>query len=239
MGAYHTVGHQFEEFVCHALWKIGLTAVRTEAGSRQDAIDKVDLVLTAPDGRRFEIQLTLRKGDGYKICNFARVALATIDRGIRIYVEAHIQQRGLHAMARETAHAIRALLRPGERFGEHDLLGIRVKPNGSFHRFSPYQSIERNEREHLLQVRAHILLDRWIDSILVVEELPIPEPVSVPATIEAPIKAPPPPARPRSPMLWTVLAHATTHMPWVPRARIHPKHRTPRVAHRPYHRLAA
>ncbi len=239
MGGYNTIGHQFEEFVSLALQRIGLSAVRTEARSREDTIDKVDLILTAPDGLRFEIQLTLRKGDGYKISNFARVALATVNRGIRIYVEAHVQQRGLHAMARETAHAIRALLRPGESFGEHDLLGIRVKPNGSFHRFNPWQSIERKERERLLQERARVLFSRWIDSILDVEELPVPEPVSVPVAAAAAPNEIPPARPPRSPMLWTILTHATTHMPWVPRARIHPKHRTPRVAHRPYHRLAA
>ncbi len=226
MGKYHTIGHQFEEFVCYWLWKLGLNAVRTEARSSEDANDKVDLIVSNHEGLRFEIQITLRSHDGYKIATFARVALLNVDRGIRVYVEACTRQKGgLRSMGRKAAHAIRTLFRAEETFGEHALVGIRVKPDGTAQRFDPCRSIRRNERALLLERRARALFNRWIDTILIVEELPM----SVPSPT---VETRPAPCKPSwMQIAWTPERHA-------PESRdIHPNHRASRVSHRPYHAL--
>lgn len=226
MGKYHTIGHQFEEFVCYWLWKLGLNAVRTEARSSEDANDKVDLIVSNHEGLRFEIQITLRPYDHHKIGSFARVALSQIDRDVRVYVEAcPYQKGGLRSTGRKAARAIQTLFRPEETFGEHALVGIRVKLNDTVLRFDPCHSIRQKEREALFEARARILFDRWIDTILIVEELPM----SVPSPT---VETRPAPCKPSwMQIAWTPERHA-------PESRdIHPNHRASRVSHRPYHAL--
>lgn len=122
-------GLVLEQAVSEALDDMGIPHRRTQHRGKEDAFDQLDFIIPSGSGRDLEIQLTLRPKNRPKIFAFARRALTTISRGIRLYVEvvgSHRRAADLSAVGHRVAQAIKTIARRFRNFGSANLLGVRV-----------------------------------------------------------------------------------------------------------------
>lgn len=123
-------GLVLEQAVSDGLAQLGIEHRRTEHSGKEDVLERVDLIVSPVGGRRpLEIQITLRAKNYGKIFGFARRALTTTTRGIRLYIEVvglHRRSADLKAVGYRVAEAIRVIVRQFRDFGVWNLLGVRI-----------------------------------------------------------------------------------------------------------------